>query len=370
MMRWHVRLTARTLVAVGAGIFTAGASWIAATGPTPSAIRTSAQSRVAYLAHALIWRDSGALSPRDLLEGPAGAFPYTFERATVDEGIACTFAQAGKNLGGHTRKFLCRTAEGQNLRLKYWDPESRTGNREVFATVAASRLMWALGFQAVPALPLNARCDRCPEDPMTGVGSPGTRRYFAMWQAPWPTPVIISHENIDEGWSWLDLDSAIRSLPAGPERARQRAYFDALALFGVFIQHGDRKSEQQRLYCAVPADTTPGTLEPDNAPKPLIFFERAGGSACRGELTISLRAGHDGEGNPIISEEGRLFLLEQLHRLTPDHVRAIFTAARVDQLNPRSGHKSAGGAGVIDEWVAAFQDKVRQIEVRRCQPAG
>jgi hypothetical protein len=416
MMRWHVRLTARTLVAVGAGIFTAGASWTAATGPTPSAIRTSAQSRVAYLAHALIWRDPGALSPTDLLEGPAGAFPYTFERATADEGIACTFAQAGKNLGGHTRKFLCRTAEGQNLRLKYWDPESRTGNREVFAIVAASRLMWALGFQAVPALPLNARCDRCPEDPMSGLGSPGTRRYFAMWQAPWPTPVIISHENIDEGWSWLDLDSAIRSLPAGPERARQRAYFDALALFGVFIQHGDRKSEQQRLYCAVPADTTPDTLEPDNAPKPLIFFERAGAAACltsavtivdlgatfggagresndttakmnleawqrkpvfkdaarnecRGELTISLRA-HDGEGNPIISEEGRLFLLEQLHRLTPDHVRAIFTAARVDQLNPRSGHKSAGGAGVIDEWVAAFQDKVRQIEVRRCQPAG
>jgi hypothetical protein len=410
-------MTPGQLAVIGAWMLTVGAAWLAAAGPTAaSVIRTSPQSRAAYLAHAIIWHDPGALSPTDLLEGPAGAFPYTFEQATADDGIACSFAQPGKELGGHTPKFLCRTAEGHDLRLKYWDPQSQTGNREVFATVAASRLMWALGFEAVPALPLNVRCNACPENPMTGEGSPRTRRYVAMLQALWPTPVIISHDNIDQGWSWLDLDTAIQSLPPGEVRARQRAYFDALTLLGVFMQHGDRKAEQQRLYCAAPADTTAGELQAVIAGKPLILFERPDASACptsavtivdigatfggagresrestakmnleqwqrkpvfketsrnecRGQLTISLKAGHNGEPNPVISEEGRRFLLEQLHRLTPDHVRAIFKAAHVDQLeNARTAHRSPDGLRGIDAWVAAFQDKVHQIEARRCQP--
>jgi hypothetical protein len=50
-------------------------------------------------------------------------------------------------------------------------------------------------------------------------------------------------------------------------------------------------------------------------------------------------------------------------------VRAIFAAARVDQLvSARHGSASSHGAQGIDAWVAVFQDKVRQIEARRCQP--
>jgi hypothetical protein len=83
-----------------------------------------------------------------------------------------------------------------------------------------------------------------------------------------------------------------------------------------------------------------------------------------------MAARHDGERDPVISEEGRRFLLEQLQRLTPAHVRAIFTAARVDDLGKRSIRtKAAGATTATDEWVAAFQDKVHQIEARRCQPA-
>ena len=75
------------------------------------------------------------------------------------------------------------------------------------------------------------------------------------------------------------------------------------------------------------------------------------------------------EPHPVISEEGRRFLADQLQRLTPDHVRAIFRAARVDELGgPHAAH--AAPDAVIDAWVGAFQDKVRQIDARRCQPAG
>ena len=58
---------------------------------------------------------------------------------------------------------------------------------------------------------------------------------------------------------------------------------------------------------------------------------------------------------------GGRFFLEQLHRLTPAHVRAIFTAARPD--------KARKDAPAIDDWVAAFEDKVEQINAQRCQPA-
>jgi len=51
--------------------------------------------------------------------------------------------------------------------------------------------------------------------------------------------------------------------------------------------------------------------------------------------------------------------------LTPDHVRAIFAAARADQLEPHRNSSSA--AERIDAWVAAFAGKIRQIEAQRCQ---
>jgi hypothetical protein len=408
-----MRMVSRHMALVGAGVVTLGMMGAAADGPTTvSGIRTTPQSRAAYLARATIWHDPGALSPTDVFEGPSGALPYTFEQANSDEGIGCTFTQAGKELSGNSPKFLCRTADGHDLRLKYWDPVSQTGNREVFTTVAASRAMWALGFEAVPTLPMTVHCDGCPENPVKGTGARRTRRYTAILQPRWATP-ILSSDNVDQGWSWWELDTAIRSLPQGTDRSRQRTYFDALTLLGVFMQHGDRKPEQQRLYCASAVDTTAGVLGATSGNTPPLLLERpdasacptpavtivdlgatfggagresrpatakmnleawqrrpvfrdAGDGECRGDLTVSLKAGRDGEPDPVISEEGRRFLIEQLHRLTPDHVRAIFNAARVDQLG---GKGSARGVDAVDAWVGVFQDKVRQIEARRCQPA-
>ncbi|HKC58408.1 MAG TPA: hypothetical protein VKC35_19880 [Vicinamibacterales bacterium] len=382
-----------------AGALAAMVGWITAASGNESiaAIRTTSQARQRYLARAIIWRSPPDLTPTDLLQGPRDVFPYTAEEAS--EGIPCTFAPADGKLGGASPKFLCQTADGPRLRVKYWDPQSGSGNREVFATVAASRLLWALGFNAVPALSIDVRCEDCPENPAKGSGRRRPRRYVAALQAFWPTPSILSGDDVDQGWSWRELDAAIRSLPSGAGRTRQRTHFDALTLLGVFIQHGDRKPRQQRLYCAAPIDTTvpegraldnraPVLFEPPGTvacPSPAVTILDAGltfGGAgrtsndrtatmnlaewrnkpvfrtnesgqCRGQLIVSFKAGGDGEPNPVISEEGRLFLLGQFHRLTLAHVRAIFAAARVDQL---------------DAWVGAFTDRVRQIEAQRCRP--
>ena len=273
--------------------------------------------------------------------------------------------------------------------------------------------MWTLGFDVLHALPVDVRCSQCPSNPMTGKGPRATRRYLAEISVYPPNgPAILSRDDRDQGWSWRDLKDAINALPPGAERTRQQMHFDALTLLGVFMQHGDRKSEQQALYCDGPVEiaagetsksrtgTTillerPGSLACSHAAVVMVdvgatfggagrtssdetakmnldewrsktIFQDDDSGLCRGKLTVSMKAGRDGEGNPEISEEGRRFLLDQLHRLTPAHLRAIFAAARVDRLYPSIG-RSSDGAG-IDEWVAVFEEKVRQIDDRRCQP--
>jgi len=385
--------------------------------PAVSAILTSSRARAAYLAHATMWTDPPTLSPDEVLAGPSDVFPYA--AADALGGVGCTFVKPGTELGGKSAKFLCRTDDGQTLRPKYWDPQRESGNREVFATVAATRLMWALGFKVLHALPANVRCHACPSNPMTGEGTRSEREYVAeISQYPPLGPRILSREDPDQGWSWRELDDAITALPPGSERARQRTHFDALTLLGVFLQHGDRKPEQQVLYCDAPVDTAAGQRQTSQARGlTSVLRERADASACakaavvlvdvgatfggagrtsseehakmnlaewrnrsvfkpddagkcRGRLTVSLAAGHDGEGDPELFEDGRRFLLEQLHRLSPAHVRAIFTAARVDQMHSRGAVGSGGSEPTaIDQWVAAFEEKVREIEARQCRPA-
>jgi hypothetical protein len=406
---------------VSAWMLTAGSAWaFGAASPHVAAILTSPQARLNYLAHATIWKDPGDLSPQDILDGPAGALPYTYQQATR-EAIQCAFAKPGKELGGRSEKFLCRTNDGKTLRLKYWNPEREQGNREVFATVAATRLLWALGFDTLPSAAINIRCVDCPEDPMTGHGERRPRDYVAEVQAYPPAgPWILSREDHDEGWSWKALDEATAMLPPGPERITQRTHFAALTLLGVFLQHGDRKPEQQALYCQSTVNIQAGHAEPaETGGFASIFVERPDATSCatpaaaivdvgatfggggrtsngvsakmdldtwrrrtvfrdqdkdedadglcRGRLVASEAAGRGGERNPVISEEGRQFLLQQLQRLTPAHVRALFRAARVDMLGQASRGTSPD-ARIIDEWVTAFEDKVREIATQRCQP--
>ena len=235
---------------------------------------------------------------------------------------------------------------------------------------------------------------------------------------------MVDGTNPNQGWRWGELDRAIAGLPEGPLRVRQRTHFDALTLLAVFLQHGDRKPEQQRLGCRGNLDTNAGEVGDRGSHSASVFFERRdavacpdpvvaiqdvgatfGGAGrlsssttatmhlrswvahqvfrpaqrapagvvpeCRGSLTISAAAGENGEANPRVGEAGRRFLLERLQQLTDAHLRALFASARIDKLpepqhwqDPRSGTAYTG----LDAWVAAFNDKVRQIEERRCAP--
>jgi hypothetical protein len=62
--------------------------------------------------------------------------------------------------------------------------------------------------------------------------------------------------------------------------------------------------------------------------------------------------------NPVISEEGRAFLSGLLAQLTDTQLHDLFAVARVDR-------KPTGGA-TIAEWVAAFKQKLAEIQGVKC----
>ena len=365
--------------------------------------------RLEYLAKATIWSDPGNLTPAALRAGPPLRDGSGVEAALGGTPFPCTFAEPGKTLGGTSKKFSCTTSSGKTIRVKYTEPSS-SGNREVFATVAASRLMWALGFTSHPVYPIALECLDCPEDPQSGDGPRAKRSYVATYEPRWTDLALVDHADRDQGWRWAELDAAVDAVLSGDLQIRQRQHLDALTLAAVLLQHGDRKPEQQRLSCtgALKADAgsirqmddnpvfveTPGAtactspavsvqdlgatfggagsmssestakMNLEEWAKKPVFQKSEPGAACHGALDVSMAAGEGSLPNPRIGEAGRLFLLERLRRLTDAHLKAIFGAARVNLL-PQDD--DAEGAGV-DAWVAAFKEKVRQIEERSCAP--
>ena len=389
---------------------------------TPGWIETHAAERARYLADAVIWRDPGELAPQMIKQGPPAPLPSAIPRPSFAESIDCRFEEPGESMGGHTPKFACRTGDGRLLRIKYYDATEH-GNREVFAEIAATRLLWALGFDADAMFSVAITCRECPANPMTGSGPRATRQYIAAYEPHYEGALITSSPDQDQGWTFGELETAIDTLTTGAVHARQRMHFDALSLLAVFMQHGDRKRSQQRLVCRSGVDDSQGDLgsTPAAAGPPIpVLLERSGARACsgetvvtlqdvgatfggagklssnktakmnlkswaaelvfekvsraepvecRGNITVSGAAGNDSRAHPRIGEAGRQFLATQLERLSPDHIRAIFDASRVDQMegapqwrDPTSGRTYSG----IDAWVAVFQDKVRQVREQRC----
>ena len=395
--------------------------------PAPALLETSEAQRRQYLADAVIWRPSGVPTPEQIRQGPPGRYPLEGVTPNADGEIACRYLRGGAGSPGRTAKFTCRTENGRSIRIKYYDGDVRTGNREVFAEVAATRLFWAVGFDADPMYPVAIRCLDCPSDPMSGTGPRASRRYLGVVEAFYEGTIISSGGDLNQGWRFGEISTAIAAMPQGEAQARQQMYFDALSLLAVFVQHGDRKPSQQRLVCQAPLDLSAGDVHPvdDDAGFHLpVLLERDGEKACpqsvltiqdlgatfggagqftlnvrakvhlsswagtamfanravsrsqpavippcRGNIVSSSSAGPGAEDNPRIGDAGRRFLHERLSALTPDHVRAIFETARLDELDepqqwrdPKTGRLLTG----IDAWVGVFLHKVDEIGSVSC----
>jgi hypothetical protein len=329
--------------------------------------RREASSRRDDIARARVWTPVRT-EALDLWSGPPG--PQAFSPAAL---VVCDYVE--KDMSGSTPKFSCRLPTGDVVKVKFGQD-----NGEVYAEVAATRLLWALGFGADRMYPVKVLCHGCPED---GVGAPveaTIRRYdIAVIERKLPGYEIDGPGG--EGWAWPELDTV------DPERGgASRAHRDALKLLAAFIQHTDSKREQQRLLCLDPRKTArcrhPFMMINDlgktfgraNA------FNRDGVSSvnlkawsdmsvwadtpgCRANIPKSLTGTLD---NPSISEAGRAFLAARLSRLTDAQVRDMFAVARFPARDRAAG--DAAGHEVA-EWVAAFKAKVRAVRERSCVAA-
>ena len=161
---------------------------------TPSSPSSTLQQRLAAIHHAQVWKKTN-VAAMDLRAGPPGASAFT-----PGQEVSCQFLQRPHGKGS-TPKFACTTANGDELKVRY----GKT-NGEVYAQVAATRLLWALGFYANRMYPVKVTCKGCSADPFTETHAAATSTTFD----PATIDVKLDGETIetkpDEGWSWDELD--------------------------------------------------------------------------------------------------------------------------------------------------------------------
>jgi hypothetical protein len=329
--------------------------------------------RESMLARARVW-EANDISSLDLLTGPTDHKPFRF-----DETVTCTFLD--KPLSGRTPKFACRVDPDDELKVKIGG-----ANGEVYAEVASTRLLWALGFGADRMYSVRVVCRDCPEERVvSGVQTRG--KHETVFDPAAVERKLSGAEVLPPGWSWEELDR-IDERAGGASRAER----DALKLLAVFIQHTDSKPEQQRMICRDHGKRDGDDKAPVTCEHPFMYLNDLGvtfgranrwntnatGSMnlvewsqtpvwkdperCIGYLPKSQTGTLD---NPAISEEGRQFLADLLVRLSDEQLRQLFQAARVG-LRLRNPEDVFSGFATVDEWVAAFKAKRDQIVNLRC----
>jgi hypothetical protein len=359
--------TAISTAVVAVALHAVAASGVTSWWGTVEARDTKANGRAEAIARAHVWAPT-QVAMMNVKAGPNGNRSFAFHQT-----IQCDHLP--KELEGMSPKFACVVGEDDELKVKYGGT-----NAEVYAEVAATRLMWALGFGADHMYPVRVVCRGCPQmlggilrDDETSVFDPASvERKMPGREFPGT-----------EGWTWQELDQVKEESGGAP-----RAHRDALKLMAVFLQHSDTKRQQQRLLCLGDAPTD---KDDTRCERPLMMvndlgltFGRANrfnvnskgmnlvewaatpvwkdGAGCVGNLPKSFTGTLD---NPQISEAGRRFLADLLSQLSDEQITDLFEVARV-HLRLREPGKVRSGYATIGEWVDAFKQKRMQITDKRC----
>jgi hypothetical protein len=337
----------------------------------------SADQRVDAIRRAQVWTRTN-VAAMNMITGPRipGAFP---PGATV----TCDYHE--EVFSGSSPKFGC-TIEGEDrVKVRY----GRT-NPELFGSIAATRLLWALGFGADVLYPVRVICRACPrrlslDDPKAAVTGQTEFDYAAIERK------MAGHEieapSVGPGWAWSELDLVDERAGGAPLAQR-----DALKLLAVMLQHTDSKATQQKLLCLDRSKDKDKDKEKDKAARcgsTFMMIHDVG--LTFGTATLMNRATLSGAnlqawsqtpvwkdtgrciGNlppsqtgtltyPTISEAGRAFLADLLAQLSDTQLRDLFTAAR---FGDKPGLNGEGGGAVID-WIAAFKEKREEIAAARC----
>jgi hypothetical protein len=327
-------------------------------------------ARLRALRKARVWQEPA----RPIPTADLGANPPGPDAFGVDEDVPCTFRLHPSE--GWTVKFDCVLASGEVVKVKYG-----RNSREVYGEVAATRLLAALGFGADRMYVVRSvKCRGCPLHPYPKMPLLDAFRQDPGREVPFKTAVIERKQpgrpirgTESSGWAWYELDQV--SAAAG---GSSRAEVDALRLMGVFLEHWDNKAPNQRLVCV---DT--GAPEAECA-RPLAYLQDVGetfgpravdlegwsrtpvwadAATCRVDMKDSPYAGAT-FGEAHISEAGRRFLGDLLRQLSHAQIVALFRGARFPEY-PKQPPRGRD----VENWAAAFEDRVRQIVDRPPCPA-
>jgi hypothetical protein len=304
------------------------------------------------------------IAQADLAANPPGRGAFR-----LDEDVECTFLLRPSQ--GYSPKFDCVLADGDVVKVKYGH-----ASVEVYAEVAATRLLSALGFGADRMYVVRSvRCRGCPHFPYPRLKildgllrDPDRMATFTMATIERKMPGRAIKGAQESGWIWPELDT-IDPAAGGSSRAE----VDALRLVAMFLNDWDTKSANQRLICL------PGAEQPAGCSRSFAFLQDVGetfgprgvdlegwrhtpvwqdAATCRVSMKDQPYQGAT-FGEARISEAGRRLLADELRQLSRAQVRALFVAARF----PEYPRQSRAGRDV-DNWVAAFEDRVRQIADR------
>src|SRR5687767_7903725 len=116
-----------------------------------AAAKPKSDARAAAIARAQVWSPTNVRA-MNIKAGPRepGAFSY---HATVQ----CDYV--AKTLSGASPKFACSIGGKDEVKVKFGGASA-----EVYAEVAATRLLWALGFDADRIYPVRVICRGCPKE--------------------------------------------------------------------------------------------------------------------------------------------------------------------------------------------------------------
>lgn len=352
------------------------------------------------------------VSQRDVRVGPpqqADQFQLHF-----NDRVTCEFTTAGEDKSGSTPKFDCliTRVDGADGQVQLPRPEMDeepvkvkfgVDNREIYAEVAATRLLWALGFHADAVFPVRVTCLNCPADPTRASGPKGTRVFNeSVIERKFPGRKMYEIGNEDQGWSWKEVETI-----AAPSSRK-----DGLKMLAALMIHSDNKPAQQRLSCdGVTVDQSTNPFTTTCQASHLLIQDagatfggggaftngttakmhlgkwsekrvwkkvgttsepgQPGNSECQAELPKSWAAS-DGLGHPRISEEGRRFAAGLLCQLSDPQIDALFTVTRVSE---QRDYRNADGsfkpgfseAIVVRQWADVFKRKREELAAGRCR---
>jgi hypothetical protein len=342
------------------------------TASTAASTLVSPTQRAAALRSSRVWQRPAVPIPEARFDRNPPDHDLLHEKAIVDCRLVV------KSMSGTTPKFDCELPGHDVLRVKYG-----RGNPELYAEIAATRLLSALGFFADRMYVVGkVRCAGCtmfPFHSLKCLGETGIEKACFPGGIDYSSRTDFEAVAIerrlegrrlesapDQGWAWYEIDQIDEAAGGSP-----KAHVDGIKLLAVLLAHWDNKAQNQRLVCLPGADLPDGGCS-----RPIAMLQDLGASFGPTKLDL-----HNWRSTPVwadarrchvsmehlpwgggtfpeqdISEQGRLFLLSLVEQLSPAQLRDLFAGARVDS----SEGVTAEGRRP-DAWASAFLDKIRQV---------